>query len=359
MDGILVIGAGPAGSASAWKLAENGVPCVLADRAPFPRSKVCGGVLSGFACEILTESGMVSQDEIEDLTLVKRSVMTITADYRELRTFRGDVPPVRLVNRTEFDAFLRRRALEAGAEPVTDSFRGFAGDSAVFSSGREIPFSRMVGADGASSRVRRCIPRGRFSRPSPALSTVVHLSEKAMESLADRGLHIFFFSKFTGYGWVFPRKDDVIAGIGSFGGPGASMHDLLGKMLMHAGLGRGSEYRGALLPAGGQPVHTGSGRVLLAGDAAGLCDRVSGEGISLALESGMAAAEAILTGTDSWGKGSRCLRTVRDSSRFRNLLYRRPFRDLAMGALARSDRWYRKYWEIICGKSDYAALLKG
>lgn len=358
MKQILVVGAGPAGSACAWRLSVEGIPCILADRSSFPRPKVCGGVLSHRAIRFLCETGMLSQLEIEDLTVQIHSTMTISSDFRELRTFTEGVPPVRLVNRTEFDGFLRRRAIEEGALPLNDNFMDISGNTALFKSGRHISFRRIVGADGAASRVRRAMKGWSFRRPCPAFSAIVPLSETAIIPFNDRGLHVFFFKDFTGYGWLFPRKEDIVAGIGSFRGKGRTAERLMSQLMVHTGLGTSHLVSGALLPAGRQTVFPGHGSVLLAGDAAGLCDRVSGEGISHALESGFAAAEAIIENRETWGAGTRCIDIVKQSAKYMRLLYGKPFRSLAVRALAGSDRWYRKYWEIVSGKEDYRRLMK-
>jgi geranylgeranyl reductase family protein len=358
MEKILVIGAGPAGSACAWKLSRAGIHCVLADMSAFPRPKICGGIVSKRAVNLLVSSGMVSEMEMEDLFTGTHTAMTISSDFSSLRTYRDGFPPIHRVNRTRFDAFLRRRALEEGAVPLKDRFVDAPDGKAVFHSGEKLGFERMVGADGASSRVRKLIYGGKNTRRSPALSTVVPLSEIALQPYRESGLHIFFFKGFCGYGWLFPGREDVTVGVGSFGKDGARLRDLMGKLLIHTGLGTSHPVRGAVLPAGGQPVIPGTGRILLTGDAAGLCDKVSGEGISHAIESGFAAADAIIKGLETWHEGSKCVELVLQSGKYRKLLYNRPFRPLAIRALKRSDRWYRKYWSIVSGDRDYSCLLK-
>lgn len=358
MEQILVVGAGPAGSACAWRLAVEGIPCVLADRASFPRPKVCGGVVSGRAVKLLTEAGMLSEVEIEDLTVQTHSSLTVSSDFRELRTFEEGNPPISMVNRTEFDAFLRRRALEAGAVPLRDNFMNMSAETAFFLSGRKMVFSRIIGADGACSRVRRSMAHGSFIRPCPALTSVVPLSATAMAPFMKKGLQIFFFSGFTGYGWLFPRREDVVVGVGSFRDTGDSLGNLLLQLMVHTGMGTSSPVRGAILPAGRQKVFPGGGRCLLAGDAAGLCDRVSGEGISHALESGIAAAEAVIRGEETWGEGAECMAVVKQSNLYKHFLYGKPFRGLAMKALSKNSEWYRKYWEIVAGKNTYRSLFK-
>ncbi len=358
MKDILVVGAGPSGSACAWKLSRAGVNCILADAAVFPRPKICGGVLSRRAVSLLTQSGMLTTEEIRDLTVQTHSTMTITWDFQQLRTYRKGDPPVHLINRTGFDSFLRRRALEEGARPMEGTFAELAGSRAIFSSGAGVPFERIVGADGASSTVRKCFLGGRTIRQSPSLSVVVPLSGKALEPFRELGMQIFFFSGMTGYGWLFPRVGDAVAGIGSFQDPHGNLQDMMKRLLVHTGLGTSSPVRGAILPGGNQRVIPGRGSCLLAGDAACLCDRVSGEGISHAIESGFAVAEAIISGGETWHENARCVRLVKQSLRYRTLLYRKPFSMLANGALKRSDRWFEKYWNIICGQADYSSLLK-
>lgn len=357
MEQILVIGAGPAGSACAWRLSKAGLPCILADRSTFPRPKVCGGVLSSRAVSLLTESGMLSVMEIDDLTVQSHSTLTITSDYREIRTFKGGNPPVRLVNRTEFDSFLRRRAIENSASPLQDTFTELSGNTAFFRSGLKIDFQRMIGADGATSRVRRHVPRGRFNRPCPSLSVVVPLSETALAPFREKGLQVFFFRDLVGYGWLFPRREDAVAGIGSFTQTHIGFGDRMSRLLVHTGLGTSHPVRGAPIPAGKQRIFTGRGPYLLAGDAAGLCDRVSGEGISHAIESGLAAAEAVIRGDETWGAGTRCCEQVQQSLKYRHLLYGKPFRKIALMSLEAKDSWCRKYWSIVSGTAEYRDLF--
>jgi flavin-dependent dehydrogenase len=132
----------------------------------------------------------------------------------------------------------------------------------------------------------------------------------------------------------------------------------LERLLEHLELGSRRNIQGAVVPTFRGSVLPGKGRVLLAGEAAGLCDRVSGEGIAHALESGLLAAEAILSDAGAWSAGARCARQVKDSGFYRHFLYGGPFRKLAMKKLRESDRFQELYWRIIAGDSDYAVLLQ-
>lgn len=359
---FLVIGAGPAGSACAWRLASEGLPVVLADRCRFPREKLCGGALSDYGARLLSEKGMLCPAEVEDLVVARHSSFSCFDSLKLLGTLQGGTPEMRLLDRTGFDSFLSRRAAEAGAVLLEGRcFKGFGDDcSAVFSNGEVIRFNRLVGADGACSSVRRRAygsPRGRHGL---CLETFVPLPPGFIERLLPAGLQIHFGLLPYGYGWVFPRRDDVCIGVGSLGS-GRMAREVArasAGLVAHIGLGYARPMRGALVPPCDGGVLAGRGRVLLAGDAAGLCDRVSGEGISHALESGFLAAEALIAGAPSWDTGARCVRQVKDSGRYRHLLYGRPFRRLAMRKLRENDRFMRTYWSIAAGESQYPDLFQ-
>jgi len=358
---VLVVGAGPAGSVCAWRLAREGVRVLLADRSSFPRPKLCGGALSGYGADLLVRCGMLLSIEVHDLASARHGIFSCFDDFRLLRTFCGK-PEIRIVDRTFFDSFLYRRALEAGAEPLGEQeFTGFhPGGGAVFRSGLIVDFRRMVGADGANSTTRRRAygkPRGSFGL---CLETFVPLAPSVLERFAPLGFQAHFGLLPYGYGWVIPRLDDVCVGVGSFGSRSRPVEaaKALERLLEHLELGSRRNIQGAVVPTFRGSVLPGKGRVLLAGEAAGLCDRVSGEGIAHALESGLLAAEAILSGAGAWSAGARCVRQVKDSGFYRHLLYGRPFRKLAMKKLRESDRFQELYWRIIAGDSDYAVLLQ-
>lgn len=335
---------------------------MLADRCRFPRQKLCGGVLSNCGANLLAEMGMLLPAEIEDLVMARHGTFSCWDSLKHLRTFHGGTPEMRLLDRAEFDSFLCRRAVEAGAVFLGEHcFRGFGdGGDAVFEGGERIRFQRMVGADGACSAVRRLAygrPRGRYGL---CLETFFPLSPGVLERFVAQGLEIHFGLLPYGYGWVFPRREDVCVGVGSFG-CARRPKELAGaaeKLIAHLGLGYRRPMRGAPVPPCRGGVQAGRDRVLLAGDAAGLCDRVSGEGIPHALESGFLAAEALIAGASSWDTRARCVRQIRDSGRYRHLLYAGPFRNLAMRKLRDSERFMQTYWEIAAGESRYSALLQ-
>ena len=359
---VAVVGAGPAGSSCALALARAGLTVVLVDRARFPRGKPCGGALGHAGASLLLSRGVLDQGEMEELTLRRHVTMSCFWRGRLLRSYASPGPPIRIVDRTRFDAFLVRKAREAGAEVVEgDGFAGLRAGCACLRSGTLIGFRRLVGADGAGSAVARAagLRRGRngfgleFLLPSP-------------DGLAD-GLQIHFGLEAYGYGWVFPRGADVCVGLGRCGGrarPRALAERLL-DFTESLGLGRPdpSGLKAAAIPSGSPSLVTPRSDVYLAGDAAGLVDRVSGEGISLAVESGLLTAEAIASG---WTAGeldrkasAGCLGRVRDSSLARHLLYFPVLRRMAVRKLASKDKFQEGYWRLVAGEGSYRDMLKG
>jgi geranylgeranyl reductase family protein len=360
---VAVIGAGPAGSACAWKLSRSGVRTVLVDRAVIPRGKVCGGALSGSATKILLGCGILGRGALDSLTLREHLSMSCFDGLRPLRTWASGGPPVLLVERKSLDDALLSRAREAGAEVVEgDGFAGIEGAEVRLRSGEGLRCGKVVGADGVHSAVAAAAFGRKPSRRGFGLEFFLP-APPGLEPV----IQIHFGLRPYGYGWVFPRSDDVCVGIGCCDGD-SSPADLVPRLLAlteATGFGRPplSLLRGAPIPSGRPSASLGAGDVYLAGDAAGLVDRISGEGIGLALESGLLVADAIAGGWTrqrlrrafSEGCGGR----VRRSAFARHLLYHPLLQGMAMSRLARKDKFYEGYWKLISGEIGYREMLKG
>lgn len=360
----LVVGGGPAGSACAWRLAASGRPVVVAEKETMPRRKVCGGILSSRAAAFITGSGMVTVQELDDLTL--RTHLTISFWYggEHLRTYTAPDRPVRIVPRAGFDSFLLERAASRGADVRTgcrvESFSDHR--TAVTGSGERVRFTHLVGADGCVSMVRRLISGRRSRKTGMGLHFEIPMEDfrSPPEELEVHFGHIPY-----GYIWVIPGRDSVNLGAGALGSP-ASPSDIveaLGRFMAERDLPADDRrLHGAPIPSLNLDPSLGRGRVYLAGDAAGTVDQVSGEGIGHALESGMMAADCILAG-DRRDKvlaapGS-CLETVRQSVLYRHLLHGRLTRGTAMRAIRDSEVFAEAYWDIISGNGSYGDIFLG
>jgi geranylgeranyl reductase family protein len=359
---VVVVGAGPAGSACAFGLARAGVSCLLLSGRDRPLGKPCGGAVGRRALDALESRGMASADEL--VKLAAGSACSLSCYWRTdlLREYSTQGPPVLLMDRASLDPFLSSRAVEAGAhllagEPAAEVSTGLV----HLRSGRAIRCGAVVGADGADSLVRRCSGAGRPRGGSLGMEYFI----PRPASFPD-GIRIHFGLTEYGYAWVFPRERDVCAGIGSSGrhdSPAAMLRSLDGLVSAlglpapgHAAL------RASLIPMSGPDAALGKGSFYLVGDAAGMADRLTGEGISHAVESGFLAAEAIAGG---WSRrriaretGRGCAGIVRQSGLARHLIYSRTLQPMAMRRLGAKDKFYSGYWDLVSGRVDYLGLMR-
>ncbi|MCD4700436.1 MAG: FAD-dependent monooxygenase [Candidatus Aegiribacteria sp.] len=214
-DPTLIVGGGPAGASCAWKLASTGVQCCLIDKAVFPRDKVCGGVLSARAAEILTASGILSNKELNELTLKEHRTFSLWNRDELLRTYTSHHDPVRIISRKRFDSVLLDKAASAGAEIVTgDAVVSIESTSLTTSSGKGFSCSNIVGADGCNSLVRKFISGRRRKRTRMGLEYFIPLTD-LNEKPEDIQIHFGYIP--YGYIWVFPGSEKVNIGAGALG----------------------------------------------------------------------------------------------------------------------------------------------
>ena len=301
---VLVLGAGPAGSAAAAVLARGGARVVLADRARFPREKVCGDALLGDALAALEELGVR-----RTLDAFAHPVVAMTLSVPTAAAVRLPVAGV-VARRERLDAVLLEHAVAAGArllsgatlEKLTaDAGRFTAATLATADGSVEVSADAFVLATGAARGPRRLAGlEGRAHRSAAALRGYARVG-----GLAADELQVAFPPDLPGgYAWAFPCGGGVFnVGCGVFaGGPPRSLAGWLEGYTASLGA---TEFEVA--PAGA-PLLTffPRGRFALAnlaavGDAAGLTRPLSGEGIGPALVSGIALGRALLASPGAAG----------------------------------------------------------
>jgi geranylgeranyl reductase family protein len=294
---LVVVGAGPAGAATALGAlhANPGLSVALLDRADFPRDKACGDGVAPQVGDLLSQVGV--DGVLSGHTPVRRLVLrheTVVVD----RWMRRDAW---VVPRTVLDARLVEAAAAAGATLLRRHVRTVdAGGAGVTVDGRTRG-RVLVGADGAGSVVRRSIDLSRGP-----VAVALRGYAPVMPSTHGTQTIVFGDGRHPSYAWSFDRGDGL-ANIGYGEGirPGhakptrQALLDRLERLL--PGSTRGStRWRGHHLPLSSWRWTPGRGPVLLAGDAAGLVNPLTGEGIHHAvatgLQAGRAAAEAIAAG---------------------------------------------------------------
>jgi geranylgeranyl reductase family protein len=291
---VLVVGAGPAGSAAALQLARGGAQVLLAEKARFPRDKPCGGGLTGRAlryapCDV---SPVVEH-------VVDRFVLRVGYGRRFARG--SERPLVLMTQRRRLDAFLAEQAVAEGAElrdgaGVSGVALDPSGVSARVGSSL-VRASYVVGADGANGIVARAAGLGDGIRRGVALEGNVPWSELEQAPFAATAW-VELGVVPGGYGWVFPKGDHANLGVGGWHAEGPRLRTHLARLAREHGLDPSSlqDVRGHRLPMRRLGEAVARDRVLLVGDAAGLVDPLSGDGIYEAFVSAKLASEAILTG---------------------------------------------------------------
>ncbi|HEX4976532.1 MAG TPA: geranylgeranyl reductase family protein [Nocardioides sp.] len=308
---LVVVGAGPAGAATAIGAlrAEPGLRVALLDRSDFPRDKSCGDGIAPHVVDLLEEAGV--HGVADGWTPVPRLRLTrgdLTAD-RDLARSTWVIP------RAVLDHRLVQAAQDAGARLVRHRVRTVdpSGDPATVDGG--ITAAVVVGADGAQSAVRRTLGQ----RPGPMAVAIRGYSPVPAAREAAQVI-VFDTARQPAYAWSFDRGDGVAnVGYGVLLGQGRdrpTRADLLERLdaLLPGATADGTDWKGHQLPLSDGRWRPGRGRVLLAGDAAGLVNPMTGEGIFYAVATGLAAgraaAEAIIAG-DPDSAGARYRRATR------------------------------------------------
>ncbi|HET7743410.1 MAG TPA: geranylgeranyl reductase family protein [Gaiellaceae bacterium] len=291
---VLVIGAGPSGSATAIRLASAGASVLLADRARFPRDKPCGGGLTGRA---LRHAPCDVTPVVEHV--VDRMVLRLGYGRRFARG--TEKPLILMTQRRRLDAFLAEQAVEAGAEfrdgVRVDGIDATDGGVTAVIGDAQVAASYLVGADGANGVVAKTVGIGDEIVRGVALegnAPWTTLDPRPFEGTAWVELGVVP----GGYGWIFPKGDHANVGVGAWGKEGPNLRDHLARLSRAHGLEPSdlTDVRGHRLPMRPIGTRAASGRVLLVGDAAGLVDPLSGDGIYEAFVSAELVAGAILTG---------------------------------------------------------------
>ena len=369
----VVAGAGPAGSTAARLLAREGASVLLLDRARFPRDKPCGGGVTLRAA---------SAQDLDLSPVIERTVYGARFSLRLGPSFdrRFDRPLAYMTQRCRLDAFLAEAAASAGAafhdsEPVRSIETPASGGSG-FSLTRPAVTLRtetdtyraraLIGADGANGVVGKMAAVGnRFEEAVALEGNIPFAGDVPAEWQQFVGLDLGALA--GGYGWVFPKGDHLNVGVGAWKYAAFTLRPKLDQLARRYGFDPQTleNLRGHHLPVRipGSPVARGP--VALAGDAAGLVDPLSGEGIHMAFASGALAARSVLRYLSGEQPDLTSYQRAVDRRLQRELTISRKLQELFnfapppwVALMQRNERFWRFFCYLIRGDLTYLDFVR-
>lgn len=358
---VAVVGAGPAGCLAAYRLARDGARVALVDGS-HPREKPCGGGVTGRALELVR--GAIDPASF-DAVGIERA--TFVDGSRAATIPLEESGGLAVVARRDFDGALLRAAAAAGAEPVESramSIERANGGWKVATRSGSIDAAWLVGADGPNSLVRRRVSRP-FRREDLSIA-----SGYFVHGASAREITVVFEHDPPGYLWSFPRRDHIAVGVGAQADESsssallASAERWIARNLQRDGV-RLERYSWPIPSLGAAALEReqpAGDRWMLVGDAAGLVDPITREGIFFALASGEAAAAAF-SQPDPARAYTACIRggihdELRRAARLKSRFFERRFTSLLVRALERSPRIQRVMADLVAGQQTYRGLRR-
>jgi len=351
----VIVGGGPSGSVAATNLARAGLNVALVDGS-HPREKPCGGGLTGRALELIASAtpGGLSIDTV-----------AFESTGKVARVALPDASYLRVYSRAALDSALLRDAQDAGADVIAARVTGFVRRGTTWTvrtplGDLEAPW--LLGADGASGVVRKQVFRP-FGRSQISIAAGSYVDDVVTREIA-----IAFMDRPQGYLWSFPRNGHLAVGTCAQADETTTdeMHRVTDAWLDRYAPARGRPRRRYAWPipsltasAIEREQPSGDGWMLL-GDAAGLVDPITREGIFFALRSGILAAEALSTSSPAATYGERVRDELHDelrrAARLKAGFYRPRFTRLLIDALEQSPAIREVMVDLVAGRQPYRGL---
>ena len=360
----IIVGAGAAGALLAYELAGAGLKVLLVEKKRLPRYKACGGGLTPRALNLLPFS---IQPVIEDATTTARLLVNGRIAFE--RTYPR--PMVHMVMRDRLDALLVQQAIDRGAH-LAEGIRflkaaGPPGRLEIETTAGIFRARCLVGADGVHSRVARHLGLKVGYRTMTAVEAEIVPSGDLLERFRHR-FDFDFGVIAQGYGWVFPKRHHLSAGVLTRRPKARTIERELHRYLQRKGLGaaRVTTLKMHPIPYAPRSTNTYAGNGgLVVGDATGMVDPITGEGLYYAFRTAQlaqAAIRAFLEHHAALSAYDQALRQtlgreVRYAGLLATVLYRLPL--LSYPLLSRfGDRIGAKHMEVFEGRLDYPALFR-
>ena len=358
---VIVVGAGPAGATLAYELAKRGVGVLVLEKEKLPRYKCCAGGVTSKAAKLLDfDISEVVEDVIYELSFTFNLGSPYLGQHSQ--------PLIYTVMRDVFDYFLVMRAQQLGAvlidgQEVTQV--QVSADWVEISTADNIFRSRLVvGADGTYSVVARELGMGRSMEYVAGIESEIVVPEEELAKWKSR-VQIDLGCIPGGYAWVFPKRNHLSVGAGCLASKARHLSRHHQKFLNSLSIGSYTIARSGshLIPTCTKGRLVWQDKALLLGDAAGLTDPLTGEGIYNAIQSAQLAAPVIENSLLMGKVGlqdyqqiveKKIMSELRIARTLSKTIFRFP--RLAFGMFNRSDWAWRAICDLMLGEMDYAAI---
>lgn len=362
---VIIVGAGPAGGMCAYELSKRNLSVLILEKEKLPRYKVCAGGLTKKAVDLLP-------DELQDVAEDHAYNVFITLNHRRGFLKTTSFPIVTMVTREKFDYFLVQKSVNNGARLLEQtkitSVEEFADGVHVKTENGKFKSKVIVGADGVTSTVARCLGLGKKRRLGVAIEGEIFPNHNVSDLPKYYGsLHLDFNVIPKGYGWIFPKKDHLSVGVFTTLPKMKEIKKYFSLYLDNKGLSKDYSCRsliGHQIPLGVRNEILNTRRGLLVGDAAGLADPITGEGIYSALRSGQIAAQAIHKGLTRYPFSldehtktvkDEIMRDFRYGGYLATLLYNLTF--ISYNLARKSDLIIATFIKTVTGELSYADIF--
>jgi geranylgeranyl reductase family protein len=358
---VIIVGAGPAGATLAYELAKRGIGVLVLEKENLPRYKCCAGGVTSKAAKLLDfDISEVAEDVIYEVSFTFNLGSPCLRQHRQ--------PLIYTVMRDVFDHFLVKKAQQLRAVLMDGQKVAqirVSADWVEISTADNVFRSRLVvGADGAYSVVSRELGMGRSIEYVAGIESEVVVPEEELAKWKSQvQMDLGCIPK--GYAWVFPKRNHLSIGVGCLASKARHLNHHHQKFLNSLSIGSYTIAKSSihLIPTCIKGRIVWQDKALLLGDAAGLADPLTGEGIYNAILSAQLAAPVIENSlahdkvkledyqeaVDE--KIMSELRIARTLSRF---FIRLPH--LAFRMLNQSDGVWRTGYNLMLGETNYAAI---
>jgi geranylgeranyl reductase family protein len=359
---IAIVGAGPAGAWAAYSLSRRGASVLLIDPS-HPREKPCGGGVTGRALEFVASA--IDIDRLPAV-VVRRARFSTSSSTREA-TVPLDANALVVASRREFDELLVGAARRAGAHVLDARVGDVEFDGRLWNIETTAGPHRtrlLIGADGANSLIRRRLV-GQFRRDQLSIATgfLAH-------GVSSQEILVELIAEPPGYIWSFPRPTHLAIGV-------CAQADTANVSKLRQGVAEWISRRrlaeGARLEPYSWPIPSLSARDFeaakpagngwcLVGDAAGLVDPLTREGIYFALQSAEFAADAIAEDCPDGPRryidrvGDEIAVELAQAARLKATFFRPQFTSLLIEALRHSEAIRATMHDLVAGRQEYVSL---